>query len=885
MPKSKSAQKTSAAGIAAGNNIGQTAKLPSDYRLSDFTKGSEGDSSSNGKAGAADPKAGSHNGGTGSEGTGDAKTITSTITSSPQTDEVNRKEIEKQAAAALEKARTKPVAFAVRTNIDYDGSQDDDAPFYGKAISFEAKDFLHIKEKFNNDWWIGRLVKEDHDYGFIPSPARLEKLRQQMIQAHKRQQNKDRNFSPGEVLSPEELALPTVVDPDDETVPVTATTPSATKGTKLDKEKEKRANNFFKKNDNSPPYDVVPSMRPVVLIGPSLKGFEVTDMMQKALFDYLKHKFEGRVVITRVTADLALAKRSVLSGAGATSGSASSKIRATTAASNLIDRGAMSPGMPGANPGANSRSSLADVQAEIERIFELARSLQLIVLDCDTINHPSQLAKTSLAPIIVYIKVASPKVLQRLVKSRGKSQSRHLNVQLVAADKLAQCSPDMFDVVLDENQLEDACETLYVFLEAYWRATHPPLPTHNIPPRRPNPSSTTVGGQSISRADAIEQRRGERLIAAAMSEASTRRPPPNKEEHTASPAESDLNRHKDTMDVLSPRSIESEIGTPPSISNKETKEIKAESYKEKRRDETTEVEMHHTIQLKEPKDASVLKQRNQRRAQSEIVERDLRLNEFQNQNGVSARLPRAQYNPANFIDEDMESDFNNRNHSYIFPAYANNQPPFNSIGQPSRSMSNLAYRPPPQHYANPRSYNPSFARSLNPSSSFNRPRLMPRVPINESSLQRPRTYTVRPVYRASFQMQSYQRYPGFEMRNQAPYAPNVIGRWPSNMSMRGGLAERLEAERGGGGSVEHGDSRSDRRIAREHRHALGVVPPQRQPSRRGYSRSPAPSRHEGGHGVDYSSSLKRERNYNYDQQQRYEQSMAMRNQQMLTNRY
>ena len=62
-----------------------------------------------------------------------------------------------------------------------------------------------------------------------------------------------------------------------------------------------------------------------------------------------------------------------------------------------------------------------EVKEELDVIFSLLNEKKhLVVLDCKSINYPSQISESALTPIVVYIKII-PKVVFLLASNNGYS--------------------------------------------------------------------------------------------------------------------------------------------------------------------------------------------------------------------------------------------------------------------------------------------------------------------------------------------------------------------------------------------------------------------------------------------------------------------------------
>ncbi|EFO86453.1 CRE-CCB-2 protein [Caenorhabditis remanei] len=177
----------------------------------------------------------------------------------------------------------KPVAFAVQAMRDYDGSLDEKSPLKDHTISFQTNDFIHIHairerreadalvslrlpsysllypflnflnpQKFNSDWWIGRIVRSHSEFGFVPTARRLA------------------NYM--------------VSDED----PTTVTTSQNTS----DHPGQDRSRSIW---EPKCPYKVVPSSRPIVFLGPTLQHSRLTQLLHLALREEILKYFGKKI--------------------------------------------------------------------------------------------------------------------------------------------------------------------------------------------------------------------------------------------------------------------------------------------------------------------------------------------------------------------------------------------------------------------------------------------------------------------------------------------------------------------------------------------------------------------------------------------------------------
>uniref|UniRef100_A0A0N5A1G1 SH3 domain-containing protein n=1 Tax=Parastrongyloides trichosuri TaxID=131310 RepID=A0A0N5A1G1_PARTI len=156
---------------------------------------------------------------------------------------------ETEARKKLEQVKKKDVSFAIRALLPYNGCLDNDVPVPQKAVSFQ---------KYDDDWWIGRLVINGSPLGFVPTPSKFQEIRTRRFKILQRGLKKTNSSS--------SIEKPSVKGKSGQVL-----------------------------QNQAVYYDIVPVMRPVCLIGPSLKGYYILRKLIKSNEKCTVHEIKAQL--------------------------------------------------------------------------------------------------------------------------------------------------------------------------------------------------------------------------------------------------------------------------------------------------------------------------------------------------------------------------------------------------------------------------------------------------------------------------------------------------------------------------------------------------------------------------------------------------------------
>lgn len=290
----------------------------------------------------------------------------------PLVSEIRERVLHDDALEALAKAHSVPVQWCSQAHVSYYPSPSHDPPVLNYTSGFQEGDFIHFKQVFNPSWCIGRVIGAKTGMFFLPSEEKLQELLEQRLSED----------------YPKSL------------------------------------------QDKISMYQPVALMRPIVVVGPSSKESQLSELLQKPLISFMREQFSGRLAT----------------------------VKPAFSVQNL------------------TRENASRLESNV---YRAGVSLNLVLLESDA-SFPSQFEDTSLHPIFVYIQVSRKKVLEKLLKEYT-ANARDRETQLKDAFTLYNSNPMDFSLIIHDSNVRDALQRLELFLESYWAATRSVLLNERFP--------------------------------------------------------------------------------------------------------------------------------------------------------------------------------------------------------------------------------------------------------------------------------------------------------------------------------------------------------------------------------------------------------------------